>query len=109
MISIANLSRCCVLFLLLAFASNTPAAPLTHRVIQDLQPSTSEVFAGGMQGQPPQSIYFGVGLAIDGNTLFAGEPQANPPRVAVFTRSSGTSPWKRSATLYSPAKSIFSD
>lgn len=96
------------LFLLIV-ASTSYAAPPTHRLVQTLDPASSEIFPAGQKGQPPDSLYFGFGLAMDGNTLLAGEPQANPPRVAVFTRSSDTSTWKRSATLVSPAKSMRSD
>jgi hypothetical protein len=94
---------------MLAVASSAYAAPPAHPILQELGPGTSEIFPGGINGQPPESIYFGYGLAIDGNTLLVGEPQAIPPRVAVFTRSSGTAPWKRSATFNSPSKSANSD
>lgn len=104
----SDLFRSSILILFVA-ASGAHAAPATHPIIQELQANNSEVFPGGMNGQPPESIYFGYGLAMDGNTVFAGEPQAIPASVAVFTRSSATSPWTRTATLHSPSKSPNSD
>jgi hypothetical protein len=45
---------------------------------------------------------FGLNMALDGNTLVATEPQADPPRIAVFTRTSETAWWERSASLFIP-------
>jgi hypothetical protein len=40
-------------------------------------------------------------MAMEGNIALMGEPHAEPPRVAVFTRSSATAPWNRNGSLYS--------
>jgi hypothetical protein len=48
------------------------------------------------------STDFGQNMALDGNTLVVTEPQADPPRIAVFTQTSETSWWERSATLFIP-------
>ncbi|MET0657911.1 MAG: FG-GAP repeat protein [Steroidobacteraceae bacterium] len=61
-----------------------------------LNPSEEEAFPA--PGSPPATLWFGLAVAIDGNTALVSMPEASPPRVAVFTRNAAGL-WLRTATL----------
>ena len=96
MISLKSFSLVCVLSWFGCVVFSAHAYPPDFPRIQDINPTESD-FPGRLT-----SLEFGLNLALDGNTLVATEPEAEPPRIAVFTRKSATAQWERSASLYIP-------
>lgn len=89
-------------FLMLGINPSALAESPTHRIIETIEPAQSEIFPNGSTDDPPKALFFGWGMALDGNTLLLGEPAALHPHVVSFTRKCSTSPWIRSSLVDEP-------
>jgi len=89
-------------FLMLSINPFALADSPTHRIIETIEPAQSEIFPTGSTNDPPMPVFFGSGMALDGNTLLLGEPGALHPHAVSFTRKCGSSPWVRSSLVDEP-------